>query len=177
MKTIKINLEEIKSLDSLALTTIIDYWKEYDVNTVLLAYLELKNQNFSSEVSLINKLNTFCANFNIVDINASAIIANNRERENQWNTVNHLQVDPIKIKAAGKCFRSIVNNILFLLICDSIGAFAVFKNLKDGENLNTTFLFIGVVNLILYIFILYNIYEAGNNLENSVIKKSIVDKA
>lgn len=57
MKSKSIN--EIVSLDSLALTAIITYWKDYDKNTVLISYLELKRRNFNLDSSIEKKLDLF----------------------------------------------------------------------------------------------------------------------
>jgi hypothetical protein len=60
----KRNLKEITRTDSLALTAIIDYWKDYDSNAVLLAYAELKRRNFALNDKLLKRLNEFCAKNN-----------------------------------------------------------------------------------------------------------------
>ena len=58
MKSKSIN--EIVSLDSLAITAIISYWKDYDKTTVIISYLELQRRKFILDSSVEKKLNEFC---------------------------------------------------------------------------------------------------------------------
>jgi hypothetical protein len=64
----KRNLKEISQTDTLALTSIIDYWKDYEPSTVLLAYAELKRRNYSLDSRLIKRLNEFCTKNNSADV-------------------------------------------------------------------------------------------------------------
>lgn len=49
------SLQEISKMDSFALTSVLDYWKDYEPKSVLLAYAELKRRNYSIPSSLLNK--------------------------------------------------------------------------------------------------------------------------
>lgn len=53
------SLLDVAKTDSLALTAVITYWKDYDKNTVILSYLELKRRNFNIEPNIQKKLNDF----------------------------------------------------------------------------------------------------------------------
>ncbi|MBC7440869.1 MAG: hypothetical protein H7250_12910 [Flavobacterium sp.] len=64
------NLKEITRTDSPALTSIIDYWKDYDVHTVILSFAELKRRNYSINEKLIKRINDFCSSNNNLDIEA-----------------------------------------------------------------------------------------------------------
>lgn len=48
------------SMDSIALTAILDYWKEHDVEAVCLAYAELKKRDFPIDQRIQRKINAFC---------------------------------------------------------------------------------------------------------------------
>ena len=54
------NLKEISRMDSLALTSVLNYWKDYDPMSVLLAYGELKRRIYDIPESLTKKQNQFC---------------------------------------------------------------------------------------------------------------------
>lgn len=52
-------LSELSRYDDLALSAVIDYWKEYDSNKVLMAYALLKKRNYVFPSSLESKLEAF----------------------------------------------------------------------------------------------------------------------
>lgn len=56
----KLNLAQIVSMDSLALSSVIDYWKDYEPNSVLLALAVLNKRVFSISKRLNKKLDKFC---------------------------------------------------------------------------------------------------------------------
>ena len=66
----KRNLKEISQTDTLALTAIIDYWKDYEPNTVLLAYAELKRRKYELNEKINKRLNEFCAKNNCDNIDS-----------------------------------------------------------------------------------------------------------
>jgi len=56
-------LKKISNMDTPALTGVIDYCKDYDPKTVLLAYTELKKRNYQIPEKLTKKLNEYCSYF------------------------------------------------------------------------------------------------------------------
>ncbi len=73
------SLKEITKTDTPALTSIIDYWNNYDATTVLLAYAELKRRNYSLNNKLLirinERINEFCAKHNSTDIESMLSVA------------------------------------------------------------------------------------------------------
>jgi hypothetical protein len=70
-----------------------------------------------------------------------------------------------KIIQAGKAIKAIFTAVLSLIICFIIGVLVV-TNSTDLDTIKNTYIFIGILGLILNIFVLYNLYEAGDNLVN-----------
>lgn len=48
------------SMDSIALTALLEYWKEHDVEIVCIAYAELKKRDFPIDQRIQRKINAFC---------------------------------------------------------------------------------------------------------------------
>ena len=42
------NLKEISKMDSPALSSLLDYWKDYETNSILFAYAELKRRKYTN---------------------------------------------------------------------------------------------------------------------------------
>lgn len=55
------SLREVVLTDSPALTAVISYWKEYDKDSVILSYLELKRRNYEIQGNIEKKLTDFSA--------------------------------------------------------------------------------------------------------------------
>jgi len=53
------SLREVVLTDSPALTAVISYWKEYDKDSVILSYLELKRRNYEIKGNIEKKLTDF----------------------------------------------------------------------------------------------------------------------
>jgi len=70
------------------------------------------------------------------------------------------------INAAGKSLKNIVYAAILLILFTTIGIFLSVSS-KDPESIKNTYLFLGIVSLICNISILYNLYSAGDHLENS----------
>lgn len=65
----KVELRELLlDYDSPALTAILDYWKDYEFETVIFAYAELKRRKFVISERLLNKMKLFCEKNNHSDI-------------------------------------------------------------------------------------------------------------
>lgn len=60
MKTIEVDL--IEKTDNLVLKIAVFFWKEYDSNTVLLAYAELVKRGYPISKSLYEKMTEFREN-------------------------------------------------------------------------------------------------------------------
>lgn len=61
-------LKEIIGMDSPALTAVIDYWKDYDISSPILAYAELKRRNYPLDKRLLKRIEEFLAKNNSTDI-------------------------------------------------------------------------------------------------------------
>ena len=70
------------------------------------------------------------------------------------------------INSAGTSLKNIVYAAILLILFTTIGIFISVSS-KDPETIKNTYLFLGVVSLICNISILYNLYSAGDHLENS----------
>jgi hypothetical protein len=98
----KMSLKGILQTDTPALTAIIDYWKDYEPNTVLLAYAELKRRKYELNEKLNKRLNDFCAKNNSENIDsvlASALKASGYNSydecyENEINAMKKVAAEP-----------------------------------------------------------------------------------
>jgi hypothetical protein len=70
------------------------------------------------------------------------------------------------IHSAGTSLKNIVYAAIFLILFTTIGIFISVSS-KDPETIKNTYLFLGIVSLICNISILFNLYSAGDHLENS----------
>lgn len=96
----KRNLKEITQIDSLALTAIIDYWKDYEPNTVLLAYAELTRRNYPIESKLIKRLGEFCQRNNGTDIDSLLTAALKEIGYNSYQECYEKEIGAMKKAAA-----------------------------------------------------------------------------
>ncbi len=187
------NINEIHRTDSLALTAIIEYWKDYDTNSVILAYAELKRRNFPIPERLQKKQIQFCDKNNVAKIED---LLNLLLKENQLNSYEELfekeivsiqkaksaektlkiknaVINPSNIISAGKAIKNVVYTTL-LMITFAVIAFLIVRSSRDLETIKNTYIFIGLLSLICNIIILFQLYSAGNSLEKSVTKEDIV---
>jgi hypothetical protein len=88
-----------------------------------------------------------------------------RLKETTFNSSN-ISLKKSGINAAGKSLKNIVYAVILLILFTTIGVF-LSVSLKDPETIKYTYLFLGIVSLICNISILYNLYSAGDHLENS----------
>jgi len=96
----KLSIKEITQADTPALTSFIDYWKDYNVPTVLLAYAELKRRNYSLNEKLITRLNEFCAKNNITDFDSYLSATLKNIGYNHYDESNENEIDTTKKVAA-----------------------------------------------------------------------------
>ncbi len=88
-----------------------------------------------------------------------------RLKEIAFNSSN-ISLKKSGINAAGKSLKNIVYAAILLILFTTIGIFFSVSS-KDPETIKNTYLFLGIVSLIFNISILYNLYSAGDHLENS----------
>jgi hypothetical protein len=79
--------------------------------------------------------------------------------------MNDNKINIEKIVQAGKAIKAIFTTVLLLIICFIIG-YLVATNSTDLDTIKSTYTLIGIVSLLLNFVVLYNLYEAGDNLEN-----------
>lgn len=77
------SLREIVGMDSPALTAVIDYWKDYDTSSPLLAYAELKRRNYSLDKKLLKRIEEFLVKNNSTDIES---LLNNSLNESGYSS-------------------------------------------------------------------------------------------
>ena len=71
------------------------------------------------------------------------------------------------INSAGTALKNIVYAVLLLILFTTTGIFISVSSTADKETINNTYLFLGIISLICNISILFNLYSAGDHLENS----------
>lgn len=190
------NLKELLSMDSLALTAVIDFWKEYDKLTVLLAHGELKRREFSIPDRLIKKQNQFCEKNDATSIDDLLNLAIKEigfdsyeeyfytefperalseeqkkeieeKKKKERELKNHSSaINPSNIVAAGRAIKSIVSVILIMIVI-AIISILIAATSKDLQTIQRTYVFVGVVSLICNLLILIQLYSAGDNLVKS----------
>ena len=78
-----------------------------------------------------------------------------------------VMVNPFHIVGAGRSLKSIVYNVIALIACQTMGGFLCLSSRDKGTILWTAILF-GLLSLLCLVFVLLNLYTAGNHLEDSV---------
>ncbi|MSP70358.1 MAG: hypothetical protein EXR20_08805, partial [Bacteroidetes bacterium] len=142
-------------MDSIALTAIIDYWNDYDTNSVILAYAELKRRNFSVPESLQKKQIQFCDKNNVSNIED---LLNLFLKENQFNSFEELDaqkalkikngvIDPSNIISAGKAIKNVVYATL-IMITIAVISFLIVSSSRDMGTIKNTYIFIGLLSLV-----------------------------
>lgn len=79
--------------------------------------------------------------------------------------MNENKINIEKIVQAGNAIKAIFTAALSLIICFIIGVL-VATNSTDVNTIKNIYMLCGILSLILNIVILYNLYEAGDNLVN-----------
>ncbi|MFM7682889.1 MAG: hypothetical protein ACKO7P_09095 [Bacteroidota bacterium] len=189
VKMKKRNINEIHSTDSLALTAIIEYWKDYDTNSVVLAYAELKRRNFPLPERLQNKQIQFCDKNSVSNFED---LLNIFLKENQFNSyedffekeivsiqkeklaektlkIKNTGIDPSNFISAGKAIKNVVYTSLIMFAIALI-ALLIVISARDMDTIKNIYIFIGLLSLVCNIIILSQLYNAGDSLEKSVTK-------
>jgi hypothetical protein len=107
----KRNLKEISQTDTFALTSIIDYWKDYEPSTVLLAYAELKRRNYSLDRGLIKRINEFCTKNNSADVETLLSAALKDIGYNSYDECYEKEIDAMKKAAAEQATKIEVGSV------------------------------------------------------------------
>jgi hypothetical protein len=184
-----ITIDDLRKMDSPSLVSIIDYWKDYSKDSVLLANAELKRRNWEIPLYINKKNEDFCNKNQLKDIKEglSILFINNghntyddffevekeknitNELENQLIS-NNVEIDPYKLISAGTSVKNIVIVLLFAIVA---GLFAglVLINSKDINVIKQCYYFLIFVYIISTIIVLSLLQSVGRHLENSVIKK------
>jgi hypothetical protein len=102
---------------------------------------------------------------NISNDEENLAIENERLKEIAFNSSNS-SLKKSGIYSAGTSLKKIVYAAILLILFTTIGIFISVSS-KDPETIKNTYLFLGIVSLICNISILYNLYSAGDHLENS----------
>lgn len=184
-----ITIDDLRKMDSPTLVSIIDYWKEYNKDSVLLANAELERRNWEIPNYLKKKNEEFCNINQLKDIQEGcSILFNNNEyssyskffeieKEKQISNekekqikFNSFEIDPYKLISAGKSIKNIVIVMLFALLLIFIAGLVVF-NSRDIDGIKLGYYSIILIYLISSIIVLSLLHSAGGHLENSVIKK------
>lgn len=182
-------MKEIILTDSLALTAIIDYWKENNATTVLLAYAELKRRSHSIDTRLTNRLIDFCSANGNTDIESllfdkiktygfnnyieyyeNITEAKNAEQPKSNNYNSKLTINPNNIVSAGRNIKNIVYVVLVMIVFSTLAVLYINSS-RDLDNIKISYTLLGVLGLICNIIILLCLHSAGEKLEKSVYEK------
>jgi hypothetical protein len=85
----------------------------------------------------------------------------------------NLVIEPLNIKSAGRSIKNVVYSTLIITLL-AVVAFLTVSSSKDLETVKSIFILIGLLSFACNIFILFQLYSAGDNLEKSV--KEIEEK-
>jgi hypothetical protein len=176
-----LRIEQLIKLDSPTLTSVIDNWKDYDKTKVIISIIELKFRSYELNKNILNKLENFCKNYDINDLDNETIkiIRDNGfadyleyrkniiEINNKSESEFYIIESPNKILKAGKSLKIVVYSYMILMACSITGILIVI-NTNNAETIRNTYITIGFVSFLLNIIILVSLFEAGDNLENSV---------
>ncbi len=94
-------IDELKKMDSLALTAVIEFWKDYDANTVLLAFGELKKRGEIIPGRLVKPVRTFLDNNAQPSLDA---FLDQYLKENGYSSFEELFGKPV-VKTDSESFR------------------------------------------------------------------------
>ena len=187
----RININEILRKDSLALTAIIEYWKENNTESVILAYAELNRRNFPIPNRTQIKLNHFCdKNFASIEILLNSFLKEKQfnsyeEFVKQFNTYDEFEIEKsaektIKIKkeviepsniiSAGIAIKNVVYAISMMIVILVIATLSAI-NSKNPDTIQIIYTLVGIASIVFNIYALTQLYSAGDKLENSVYQE------
>ena len=186
------SLQEISKMDSFALTSVLDYWKDYEPKSVLLAYAELKRRNYSIPSSLLNKQVQFSERNNGQNIEHLLGVTMKEMGFNSYDeyfykefpkkalTEEQIKVELEKeskldsgvinqnnILSAGRAIKSVVSLIVVMFVF-TVFAAIIANTSRDVNTIKYAYIFIALLSLICSTIILVKLYSAGDNLVKSV---------
>jgi hypothetical protein len=178
-----LNFQRISTMDSPALTAVIEYWTDYDPTSVVFAYGELKKRNYPLPSRPEKNQVEFCKKYNYPDMD-SFLKAKLKEfgcesyqeyyekgiskklAEEKANSVL-VPVNPFHIRAVGRALKDIVWIVFLLTIVLILNAIVIITA-RTYEVSANWYMIMCVISLAGNISILWKLYSAGNNLEKSV---------
>lgn len=185
-------LQEISKMDSFALTSVLDYWKDYEPKSVLLAYAELKRRNYSIPSSLLNKQVQFSERNNGQNIEhllgvtmkemgfnsydeyfykefpKKALTEEQRKVEvEKESKLDSGVINQNNILSAGRAIKSVVSLIVVMFVF-TVFAAIIANTSRDVNTIKYAYIFIALLSLICSTIILVKLYSAGDNLVKSV---------
>ena len=186
------SLQEISKMDSFALTSVLDYWKDYEHKSVLLAYAELKRRNYSIPSSLLNK-QVQCSERNngqniehLLGVTMKEMGFNSydeyfyKEFPKKALTEEQIKVELEKeskldsgvinqnnILSAGRAIKNVVSLIVVMFVF-TVFAAIIANTSRDVNTIKYAYIFIALLSLICSTIILVKLYSAGDNLVKSV---------
>ncbi len=186
------SLQEISKMDSFALTSVLDYWKDYEHKSVLLAYAELKRRNYSIPSSLLNKQVQFSERNNGQNIEHLLGVTMKEMGFNSYDeyfykefpkkalTEEQIKVELEKeskldsgvinqnnILSAGRAIKNVVSLIVVMFVF-TVFAAIIANTSRDVNTIKYAYIFIALLSLICSTIILVKLYSAGDNLVKSV---------
>lgn len=160
------NIYEINKLDSLAIVEILENWKYYDKNTIIISYLELKRRGFSiSENLQKNEIQSFCDNNNVENIEKLVLLF---LKENHYYSIEDFfkelnkNLGPLNLENTGLEPLNLENSVI-----DPSNIILAGKAIKDIVKIALLMI---IVALFSFLFILV-ITEGFSNSSLKIVKK------
>jgi len=145
------SLAQIVSMDNLALSTILEYWKRYEPKSVLLALAVLNKRGFVISERLNKKLDEFCENseHSTIDNYLSSFFKENDLDPNDFYNIPKDELSSVleskysSLKSTAKFF-SVINTIM-----GTVCAFGILRLFGIGDTLTALYLTASTVITIL----------------------------
>jgi hypothetical protein len=187
------SINEINRMDNLALTGVINFWKDYTPETIAVAVEELNRRNYRIDEDLQQRINRFISTNQVDNVHEvtlqylegtgystyidyyNSLFKQNEVVEQTLNEpVKSIQksrlnqqanINPSKLVSAGRALKKVVWIVVGLLSVSLIfGLIAL--NSSSFQTITTLYIIIGFLTLIGNIIILYNLFQAGDYLED-----------
>jgi hypothetical protein len=157
MKKQSKTLNDIQKMDSLALTGIINYWKNYSIETPMLAIEELKKREYNIAEDLQRRIDDYMNKNDLTEIEKSKITSQSEEGKSNLNNIRN----------SGRAIKNIVWVIVGMFLVSLVLIFIVM-NLTDYTIIKVIYGIFSFVILVGNVIIMYLLYQAGDYLENSI---------
>lgn len=176
------NQKEISRMDNLALTAILDYWKDYDSMSVLLAYGELQRRDYdlgrytnimkhlkaelvapkdTPEGDYFDQVRGLIAEYEKTKVKKTQ----RKEKEEKELKDNYRGINPSYIVSAGESLKRVVSVTIYMLVISLVSILITI--LAAPQAIQITSIGVSGLNLICSILILSFLYSAGKNLVKS----------